>query len=35
MSERAADALAQVQAILWRLEHARPEPEPPTTAKEG
>lgn len=27
MPEKAADALGQVQAILWRLEHSRPEPE--------
>jgi hypothetical protein len=29
MGEKASDALGQVQAILWRLEHARPEPDPP------
>lgn len=31
MPEKAADALGQVQAILWRLEHSRPEPDPVTS----
>jgi hypothetical protein len=29
MPEKATDALEQVQAIMWRLEHAQPEPDPP------
>jgi len=32
LSEPALNALSDMQAILWRLEHARPEPDPP---KEG
>jgi hypothetical protein len=32
MGESAVAALSDVQSILWRLEHARPEPDPPLTS---
>lgn len=34
MPDGAQDALSQIQSILWRLEHARTEPDPPQQHQE-